>query len=186
MEKDRMYTDLDDIDLKILSILQENCKTSLNKIGQSIGLSAPSVMERIRKLEERGVVRGYHAELDARLLGLVVTAFVFLTGGQAKMVGDIEKAIVKLPGILECHHITGPYTLLLKVKTKSSKDLEKLLDEIWSMPGVDRTETMVALSTSSEHTRLALELLQRPVTAEPQPEKDRKFTRGDRRIKTFK
>ena len=181
-----MYTDLDDIDLKILSILQENCKTSLNKIGQSIGLSAPSVMERIRKLEERGVVRGYHAELDARLLGLDVTAFVFLTGGQAKMVGDIEKSIVKLPGILECHHITGPYTLLLKVKTKSSKDLEKLLNEIWSMPGVDRTETMVALSTSSEHTRLALELLQPPETEEQNPDKDRKFTRGDRRIKTIK
>jgi Lrp/AsnC family transcriptional regulator, leucine-responsive regulatory protein len=148
--------ELDDTDLRILDMLQDDCRTALARIGEHVGLSAPSVLERIKKLEAAGVITGYHAALDARRLGLDVTAFIGVITSQPDLIGGLESRLVALDGVLECHHVTGEYTLLLKTKTANTSSLEKLITQIRSLDGVTRTETTVALSTHAEGIRLVL------------------------------
>jgi Lrp/AsnC family transcriptional regulator, leucine-responsive regulatory protein len=148
--------ELDSIDLHIVALLQENCKLPLAKIGQQVGLSAPSVIERIKKLEDCGVITGYRAILDARRLGNDVTAFIGVSISHPKLIGEFEQEIATLDGVLECHHVTGEHTLLLKVKTANTSSLEELISKIRSIEGVDRTETMVVLSTHTERTQIPL------------------------------
>jgi len=148
--------EFDDIDLHILAVLQQNCKLPLAKIGQRVGLSAPSVIERIKKLEDNGVITGYRAILDARRLGKDVTAFIGVSISHPKLIGEFEHEIAQLDDVLESHHVTGQHTLLLKVKTANTSSLEELISRIRSIEGVDRTETMVVLSTHAERTQVAL------------------------------
>ncbi len=149
--------ELDAIDLRILSLLQKNCKVPLAKIGARVGLSAPSVVERIKRLEERGVIRGYTAILDTRKLGRDITAFTGVLISHPRLIEPFERAIADLGDVLECHHVTGVYTLLLKVKTTDTASLERLISRIRSLEGVERTETMVVLSTSVERLQPAIE-----------------------------
>lgn len=148
--------ELDHIDLHILALLQENCKLPLAKIGEQVGLSAPSVIERIKKLEDHAVITGYRAILDARKLGKDVTAFIGVSISHPKLIGEFEKEIAQFEGVLECHHVTGEHTLLLKVKTENTSSLEELISKIRSIEGVDRTETMVVLSTHTERTQVSV------------------------------
>ncbi len=149
-------SDPDDIDLRILALLQENCKLPLAQIGAQVGLSAPSVVERIKKLEDHGAIVGYRAILDARRLGKDVTAFIGVSVSHPKYIGLFEGDIKQVEDVLECHHVTGHYTLLLKVKTSSTSSLEELISKVRSIEGVDRTETMVVLSTHTERTQIPL------------------------------
>lgn len=149
--------ELDGIDLGILALLQENCRMPLARIGEQVGLSAPSVIERVKKLEDNGVIRGYHAQLDARALGIDVTAFIGVSINHPRLIDGFEKAIDAIEDVLESHHVTGAYSLLLKIKTANTSSLERLISRIRSIEGVERTETMVVLSTHSERCHLALE-----------------------------
>lgn len=151
-----MDSELDDIDRHILTLLQDNCKRPLAKIGDEVGLSAPSVQERVRKLEEHGFIVGYHARLDARMLGKDVTAFIGVSIRHPRGIEEFERAVARLGDILECHHVTGGYTMIVKAKTESTRSLATLISDIRSIEGVDRTETMVVLSTPVERTRVAV------------------------------
>src|SRR3990170_3671829 len=146
----------DATDLEILELLQENCKQPLAAIGQKVGLSPPSVLERIHKLEEAGVVIGYKAVLDARKLGRDITAFICVATERSRDIARIEREVVAIDDVLECHHVTGAWTLMLKVKTGDTETLEDLIERIRSCEGVGRTETMVVLSTHAERSRVAL------------------------------
>jgi Lrp/AsnC family leucine-responsive transcriptional regulator len=149
--------DLDAIDRHILSLLQENCRLPLAKIGEHVGLSAPAVTERVKKLEDSGVITGYHAVLNARLVGMDITAFIGVAIGHPKAIANFERAVEALDGVLECHHVTGEHTLLLKVKTHNTSSLEELIRCVRSIDGVLQTETMVVLSTHTERQQLALD-----------------------------
>jgi Lrp/AsnC family leucine-responsive transcriptional regulator len=148
--------ELDGIDFQILSMLQEHCKTPLAKLGEQVGLSAPSVIERVKKLEDNGIITGYHATLNARRLGKDVTAFIGVSISHPKMIGEFERAVMDMNDVLECHHVTGEHTLLLKVKTDNTASLEGLISTIRFIEGVSRTETMVVLSTHIERVTVAL------------------------------
>jgi Lrp/AsnC family transcriptional regulator, leucine-responsive regulatory protein len=148
--------ELDEIDFGILSILQENCRVSLAKIGEQVGLSSPSVIERVKKLEDNGVIRGYHAQLDARRLGVDITAFIGVYVSHPRLIDRFEDAVRAMEDVLECHHVTGEYTLLLKVKTNNTSSLEALISRLRSIDGVEKTETMVVLSTNMERSQLRL------------------------------
>ena len=150
------YLDLDEIDRGILDSLQRNCRTSLAQVGKQVGLSAPSVLERVKKLEEGGLITGYHARLDSKALGLDVTAFIGVSIHHPRLVDRFDAQIDQIRGVLECHHVTGGYTLLVKAKTRDTSTLEALISQIRSIDGVDRTETMIVLSTHSEHSEIAL------------------------------
>ncbi len=149
--------ELDSLDLQILSLLQEGYKLPLVKIGERVGLSAPSVIERIKKLEENEVIRGYTAILNARKLGKDITAFIGVSINHPKRMGEFEKQIGQLEDVQECHHVTGEHTILLKVKTNNTSTLEELIRKIRSIEGVARTETSVVLSTYTEGLWLALQ-----------------------------
>ena len=148
---------LDDTDVHILGLLQDDCRTPLARIGEQVGLSAPAVLERIKKLEAAGVISGYHATIDGRKIGLDVTAFIGVVTSDSEMIPEFERQVSALPDVLECHHVTGAFTLLLKVKTASTSTLERLITQIRSMDGVARTETTVVLSTHVERVQLGLQ-----------------------------
>ena len=148
-------TQLDDIDRRILAQLQEDCKAPLAQVGRRVGLSAPSVMERIRKLEEAGIVRGYHALLDSRKIGLDVTAFIGVSMA-SNGIDRLEHVLAEIDEVLECHHVTGAYTVLLKVRTQNTQALERLISRVRLVDGVLRTETLVVLSTQLERTLIPL------------------------------
>ena len=150
---------LDEIDLKILRSLQNNGRTKRNKLAEEVKLSIPSVSERLRKLEEAGVIRGYHTLLDARSVGLEVTAFIFLTTESSKFYSKIIERATEHEEILECHAITGDGSHILKVRTESTETLEKLLSKIQAWPGVANTRTDVVLSSSKETNVLPLSQL---------------------------
>jgi Lrp/AsnC family leucine-responsive transcriptional regulator len=149
--------EFDATDRAILELLQENCKQPMAAIGQKVGLSPPSVVERIHKLEEAGVVTGYVALVDARRLGKDVTAFIGVFTDQPRSIANIEQQLTVIDDVLECHHVTGAHTLMLKVKAENTGALEALIERIRALEGVSRTETMVVLSTHFERTRVALD-----------------------------
>lgn len=147
---------LDDIDRRILELLQADCKATLARVGEQVGLSAPAVIERVRKLENEGFIEGYHARLNARLLGLDVSAFISVWTAHAHAIQELAARLDDFEDILECHHVTGDPTLLLKVKTRNTQSLERLISAVRSLPGVDRTETNVVLSTLAERVGLGM------------------------------
>ncbi len=149
---------LDDVDHRILDLLQRDARMTNAAIAEQVGLSAPSVYERIKKLEARGVIRGYTAILNAAALGLPITAFVRVTVNS--MPDDhIEAGIARLAQeheVLECHHVAGEDCFILKVKVASPQHLERLLARVRTHLSVARTVTMIVLSTTKEDTRLPL------------------------------
>ena len=109
------------------------------------------------KLERAGVITGYHAVVDGRRLGLDLTAFIGVSINYPKMIESFEREVDLMPAVLECHHVTGAHSLLLKVKTWNTRSLESLISRIRSIEGVLRTDTMVVFSTHTERTVVPVE-----------------------------
>ena len=147
---------IDSIDLKILYILQNNGRSRLADIAEEVELSAPAVMERVKKLEASGVIRGYQALLDGKKVGKDITAFIGVSVGNQRDINKFAAQMLQYPDVLECHHVTGDESFILKVKSANTGSLEKLLGEIRSVEGVTRTVTKIVLSTAKESQKLEL------------------------------
>ena len=147
---------LDHIDISLLEVLQKRGRTKRNQLAEQVRLSIPAVSERLRKLEERGIIRSYNAVLDARKVGLGLTAFVFISAESSNYYPQIIQRAAERAEILECHAITGEGSHLLKIKTHTTESLEKLLAEIQDWPGVKSTRTNIVLSSPKEETALPL------------------------------
>lgn len=145
---------LDPIDHRILEILQKNARTRLNEMAQQLGLTIPTISERIQKLEDRGFIKGYTAILDAKRLGKDITAFITVSIDSSKHYQMFMERARETEEILECHSVTGEGSHLLKVRAENTNSLEKLLSRIQSWPGVLSTKTSVVLSTIKELTIL--------------------------------
>jgi Lrp/AsnC family leucine-responsive transcriptional regulator len=145
---------IDQIDLKILSILQSNGRCHLAEIAKEVDLSSPAVMERVRKLEAQGVIKSYQAVLDARKIGKDITAFIGVSVDHQRHIEAFASQMMGQHDVLECHHVTGDESFILKVKTANTDSLEKLLAEIRSIEGVTGTITKVVLSTPKESQKL--------------------------------
>jgi Lrp/AsnC family leucine-responsive transcriptional regulator len=145
---------LDPIDHRILDILQKNARTRLNEMAQQLGLTIPTISERIQKLEDRGFIKGYTAILDAKRLGKDITAFITVSIDSSKHYQMFMERARETEEILECHSVTGEGSHLLKVRAENTNSLEKLLSRIQSWPGVLSTKTSVVLSTIKESTIL--------------------------------
>jgi Lrp/AsnC family leucine-responsive transcriptional regulator len=141
---------IDKIDLKILSILQNSGRSRLADIADEVELSAPAVLERVKKLEVTGVIKGYQALLDGKKVGKDITAFIGVSIGKQRDIDKFATQMLRNPDVLECHHITGDESFILKVRSANTISLEKLLGEIRSVEGVTRTVTRVVLSTAKE------------------------------------
>jgi Lrp/AsnC family leucine-responsive transcriptional regulator len=151
-----LINSLDQIDLKILHILQLDGRRRLADIAEQVDLSAPAVMERVKKLESGGIIRGYQALLDSKKVGKDITAFIGVSIGNQRDMDKFARQMMKYSDVLECHHVTGDESFILKVKSANTGSLEKLLGEIRSVEGVTRTVTRVVLSTAKEGQTLEL------------------------------
>lgn len=148
---------IDEIDAKILDILQRKGRTRRNDLAEAVGLSLPAVSDRLRKLEDHGIIIGYYAKVDPQKLGKDITAFIFVTVDSSKHYHQFLEHAKDLDEVLECHAITGEGTHLLKVRTINTASLERLLSKIQAWSGVSSTRTNLVLSTTKESTRLRAE-----------------------------
>ena len=141
---------MDAIDIAILRRLMERARTTWAELGSLLGLSAPAAADRVRKLEEAGVIRGYAALVDPEAAGCGLGAFVSVTLERADDRGAFLDLVRTQPEVLECCHIAGAEDYVLKIRCADTRALERLIsDRIKSVPGV-RTRTGVILSTVKE------------------------------------
>jgi Lrp/AsnC family leucine-responsive transcriptional regulator len=145
---------LDTKDRAILSALQEDARMSHTAIAARVGLTQPAVLERIRRLEHRGIILGYHTQLDPDALGRPVTAFIGVT--TTAVAPEDEARMTRMPDVLEVHHVAGDECFLLKVRVASPRDLEDLLRRLRAIPGITKTRTTIVLSTRLERLSIAL------------------------------
>lgn len=144
---------LDQIDRKVLEILQTNAKITNAQLSKEIGLSPAPTLERVKKLETSGIIQSYHAQLNRERVGLGVTTFVqvSLVGHKKQVTESFVNAVREIPEIIECHHITGSGDFLLKVIAKDISSYQELmLEKINEIEEVANTQTMVILSTFKE------------------------------------
>src|SRR5690349_11184973 len=121
---------LDETGWQILAALQQNARLSYSELGQRVGLTAPAVSERVRKLEEAGVITGYHAEINRALVGLPVTAIIRMGLHDSQNSARAIIRIREVVEVLECARVTGGDTLIVKVGASSIEHLERLIDRL--------------------------------------------------------
>ena len=148
---------LDDLDITILKKLQEKGRTKRNELAEAIGLSIPSLSDRLKKLEENGIIEGYYAKLNRHVFGYDIMAFVSVVMESSKSYEKFSEHVKKTPEVLECYSILGEGSHLLKIVVKGTRDLEQLLSKIQSWPGVTRTVTSFVLSPIKETTNLNIQ-----------------------------
>jgi Lrp/AsnC family leucine-responsive transcriptional regulator len=152
----RLSTDLDATDIEILKALQKNGRTALGALAEQVKLSSPAVAERLKKLEERGVIVGFTAQLAPKHLALDITAFIHVRVDSSTHYPTFLARVVEHEEVMECHAITGDASHLLKIRTRNTSTLELLLAEIQRWPGVTGTRTSLVLSTHKESLALPL------------------------------
>jgi Lrp/AsnC family leucine-responsive transcriptional regulator len=146
---------MDATDLRILDLLQQNGRATQLELAKAVGLSQPAVAERIRKLEDRGAITGYAARVDAAQLGVDITAFVGVGIEHPKFFDGFTKKVKNLDEVLECHRVAGEDSYLLKIKTRNTRTLDRLLVEVLrTIPGVTRTHTTIVLASLKEGTHV--------------------------------
>jgi Lrp/AsnC family leucine-responsive transcriptional regulator len=141
---------LDQRDLAILRALQEDARATFAEIGERVSLAASTVHERVRKLERAGVIRGYRADVDAEALGLFVTSLVSVMPLDPRQADDLPDRVRELPEVEACHSVAGDENYILKVRTRTTSDLEDFLRRLREKAGV-QTRTTVVLSTPFEN-----------------------------------
>ncbi|MBR5586716.1 MAG: Lrp/AsnC family transcriptional regulator [Clostridia bacterium] len=139
---------MDSLDYQILLCLKENSRENATNIGAKINLSTSAVIERIKKLESSGLIEGYTTLINQGVLGRELMAFIYVSLEHPKFNEGFISLINQNPAITECHYIAGDFDFILKVVTKSGKNLEEILNYIKSVKGVSLTRTSVVLSTN--------------------------------------
>ncbi|MBI4957053.1 MAG: Lrp/AsnC family transcriptional regulator [Myxococcales bacterium] len=146
---------MDEINARLLDLLQLNGRATQLELAKAVGLSQPAVAERIRKLEERGIIRGYTARVDAKALGHDITAFIGVGINHPKFFEGFARKVQGLDEVLECHRVAGADSYLLKVRTRNTRTLDRLLVEVLrTIPGVTSTQTTIVLASIKEETHV--------------------------------
>lgn len=144
---------LDSIDYRLLDLLQRNARMTQIELAASVGLSQPSVAERMRKLEQGGFITGYAAQVDAHKLGKDITAFIGVTIEHPRYFDGFIRKILGLSEVLECHRVAGEYSYLLKIKTENTVSLDRFISQLLrTIAGVTRSNTTIVLSSAKETT----------------------------------
>ena len=142
---------MDETDIAIIALLQNDGGLSHAEIGAGVGLSTSAVNDRLRKLHVRGVITGSMVTVDPAKVGLGVLAFISVLIDWSAHSAAFGEAVQAMPEVLECHHVTGDWSYLLKVRTRDNDALEDLIsNRIKALPGVTRSETIFALHTDKE------------------------------------
>lgn len=141
---------IDDIDARIIELLQAKGRMKRNAIAEDVGLSVPAVSERMRKLEDRGVITSYHAVIDPKRVHFDITAFIRVMVERSEHYADFIARAAALDEVLEVHSITGEGSHMLKIRTRNTTSLERLLSAVQSWPGVHGSSTSIVLSSFKE------------------------------------
>ena len=142
---------MDSIDQSILNLLSENARTSASEISRRVNLSIPAVSERIKKMEESGLIEQYTVKVNRKQMGYDMLVMIFVSLEHSQYISDFRSTIISYPEVIECHHILGEYDYLLKVLLKDSEELETFLSEkLKSIRGVKHSNTLLLLSALKE------------------------------------
>ena len=149
---------IDDTDRRILTLLQDNARIAQSDIAKAVGLAPSAVMERIRKLETRGIITGYVALVDPHVVDQRMLAFVAV---RTNVVGDEERQVATrlaaIPEVLEVHYVAGDDCLLLKMRARDAEHVGQLLrNQVSAVPGVRSTRTTIVLGSMKESPRLPI------------------------------
>lgn len=147
---------MDNTDIKIINLLRKNSRANASEISEKIKLSVSAVIERIKKLENSGVILGYTVMLNNQMIGKDVMALMSVSIDHPKYNDAFEAAVLQNPHITECHYIAGDFDYLLKVVTENTKSLERVLNDIKSVQGVSKTKTNIVFSTTKNDHSVAL------------------------------
>lgn len=150
---------LDEIDVKILSILQNDGRITNADLAKAVELSPPSVLQRVRTLERAGLIKGYTALLDAERLGLKVTALAMirLSLHQEQPIERFRRAVVSIEEVVECHHVSGEFDFILKILVRDIRAYEAFVREKLSkIKGIESIRTSFVLGTTKHTTKIPL------------------------------
>lgn len=146
---------IDEMDRRILFLLQQDARLANAEIARRVGMAPSATLERLRKLEERGVIRSYEVRLDPRKLGLGLTAFIYVRAQDKAGETGTGERLAAHPNVLEVHHIAGEDCYLIKVRVTDTEELGRLLRfDIGGLPGVSSTRTTIVLGTLKESARV--------------------------------
>ncbi|WP_022836172.1 Lrp/AsnC family transcriptional regulator [Salisaeta longa] len=141
---------IDEIDAQILRLLQREGRMNRSTVAEHVNLSVSAVSERMRKLEDRGVIASYHAVVDAKRLHLDITGFIRVSVDGSEHYPNFIETVSGMEEVLELHSITGDGSHVLKIRTRNTTTLERLLSDLQALPGVSGTSTSIVLSTFKE------------------------------------
>ena len=148
---------LNSIDSKLIQHLMSNARTTWSELGVLLKLSAPAAADRVRRLEEKGVIKGYFAAVDPEAAGCGMSALISVSLSTSDARAHFLSSIQGFPEVLECHHVAGDEDYILKVRCRTTRDLERLIShDLKSIVGVSRTRTTVILSTIKETSILPI------------------------------
>ncbi len=142
-------TDLDEVDRKILRDLQRDGRSSFKKIGEDAGVSEATVFVRVKKMQDKSVIKSFKAIVEPKAVGKILTAIVLVRADPKAFPGMLD-ALKKLDDVYEIYDVTGQYYSILKIKTTGTDELSKIILEIGNIDGVAGTETMIVLRTVKE------------------------------------
>lgn len=141
---------IDELDVEILARLCRDARRSYVEIARELNVANATVHERVSKLKDKGILKGFYAQISPEKLGSPITAFVGLITSQNRQLPRLVERLRQIREIEEAHTVTGKYDFLVKLRAKSNEELQLLLNRIGSIPGVARHETMMALTTILE------------------------------------
>lgn len=146
---------LDEIDRKLLALLQADDRVPVVELGKAIGVAPSTLNDRIRRLVKQGIITGFHAKASPEKLGLDLLAYVFVGWSDPNTEKEFLARIAASPEVTECHHVTGAWNYLMKVRLKTTRDLETFFSGVVKdVPGLQRTETLIVLSSPKDTTTL--------------------------------
>jgi Lrp/AsnC family leucine-responsive transcriptional regulator len=150
-----MANELDQTDRKLLELLQRDGLQSMAELSKAIGVAPSTLNDRVKRLGRLGVITGTHAQIDPRALGLDLLAFVFVGWSDSVVEADFLKRVAAAEQVLECHHVTGGLSYLLKLRVADTGALEAFLGNVLKqIKGLQRTETLIVLSSPKETSML--------------------------------
>jgi Lrp/AsnC family transcriptional regulator, leucine-responsive regulatory protein len=147
---------MDEIDLQILSLLQPNSFLTNNDLAKKVGMAPSAVLERIKKLEHKGIIEGYPTRIKPEALELKLLAFIFVKTSEGPGNASVAKQLSKIPEVLELHHVAGDDCYLLKVRTKDPQSLIHLMREKFRITNLLSTKTTIVLETLKETNQLPI------------------------------
>jgi len=146
---------LDEIDLTILASLQPDARLQNTELAKKVGMAPSAVLERVKKLEQKGIIKSYSTRIDPAALNLKLLAFIFIKSNNRPGDNSVARQISKIPEVLELHHIAGEDCFLVKVRTQDAQSLLQLMrNQFGKIPHITSTKTTIVLDTSKEDNYL--------------------------------